>query len=342
MRDKHIDLLRFIGLSLIILAHVDPPGWLLQLRNFDVPLIVLAGGMAFNQTGLSESYPNYVWKRIKRLVFPAWLFLTLYFFVIGHMGFKLPILTAKNFWTYYTFSNGSGFFWIIRIFVLVALSAPLMFIIDRRIKSNRAYLIMLLAAYLLYEGLLYILNLQSETVWIDLIISIFCYAIAYSLIYALGMRLNRLTATELLSVGALSFVIFAAFGFTYYFQNHHFVSTQTAKYPPSVYYLAYALAASILMWHAAKWIYKFVSQDNRLEAVIMFIAQNSLWIYFWHTFFLLFTYRMSSQNFVVKYLFVYSLAVILAYVQIMLVQKFILPFISNNLLRKDIKMILTG
>lgn len=39
-RNNCIDLLRFWGLSLIILAHVNPPGILFHIRCFDVPLML--------------------------------------------------------------------------------------------------------------------------------------------------------------------------------------------------------------------------------------------------------------------------------------------------------------
>ena len=47
MREDRIDFLRFIGLSMVIFAHVGPPKLLFQLRNFDVPLLVIISGMAF-------------------------------------------------------------------------------------------------------------------------------------------------------------------------------------------------------------------------------------------------------------------------------------------------------
>lgn len=39
-RDLYIDFLRFIGISLIILAHVEAPSGITQFRSFDVPLMV--------------------------------------------------------------------------------------------------------------------------------------------------------------------------------------------------------------------------------------------------------------------------------------------------------------
>jgi fucose 4-O-acetylase-like acetyltransferase len=46
-RVKSVDFLRFLGLSLIILAHVTPQGLVFQIRNFDVPLMVFISGVSF-------------------------------------------------------------------------------------------------------------------------------------------------------------------------------------------------------------------------------------------------------------------------------------------------------
>jgi hypothetical protein len=40
-RNTNIDFLKFIGISCIILAHVDTPRIIFQARNFDVSLIIL-------------------------------------------------------------------------------------------------------------------------------------------------------------------------------------------------------------------------------------------------------------------------------------------------------------
>lgn len=46
-RDYTIDILRFIAIACIILAHTDPSHILFEIRNFDVTLMVLVGGMTF-------------------------------------------------------------------------------------------------------------------------------------------------------------------------------------------------------------------------------------------------------------------------------------------------------
>lgn len=40
-RMGYIDFLKFIGLTGIIIAHVGSPDWLMMLRNFDVPFMVI-------------------------------------------------------------------------------------------------------------------------------------------------------------------------------------------------------------------------------------------------------------------------------------------------------------
>lgn len=47
MRDEKVDSPRFVGLAMVVLAHVGPPEWLFQLRNFDVLLMVLLSGISF-------------------------------------------------------------------------------------------------------------------------------------------------------------------------------------------------------------------------------------------------------------------------------------------------------
>ena len=74
-RDLYIDFLRFIGISLIILAHVEAPSGITQFRSFDVPLMVFVSGLSFSTKG--GGFWKYVWKRVKRLCIPVYLFLTI-------------------------------------------------------------------------------------------------------------------------------------------------------------------------------------------------------------------------------------------------------------------------
>jgi len=44
-RINYIDFLKVIGLAGIIAAHTGPPGWVIMLRCFDVPLMVIVSAM---------------------------------------------------------------------------------------------------------------------------------------------------------------------------------------------------------------------------------------------------------------------------------------------------------
>ena len=75
-RMEYIDFLKFIGLTCIIIAHVNPPEWLFFLRNFDVPLMVVVsailGQKSFQKQKRKNShYIEFYMNRIKRLVFPT-------------------------------------------------------------------------------------------------------------------------------------------------------------------------------------------------------------------------------------------------------------------------------
>jgi hypothetical protein len=342
VRNKQIDLLRFIGLSFLILGHVEPSGWLFQLRNFNVPLVIMASAMALTQVSLKENYWHYVWKRINRLVFPVWIFLTFYFLFLWITGLDPKKLTAQNIWDNYTLSNAGGFMWIIRIFLLVALSAPFTYQLSQKIQSNKTYLGILLLAYILYEGLLYLLNLCPDDLWKDYIVSFVGYALGYGLVFALGLRLSKLTTKELWLVGEILLFVFAALCAILYVHEGHLVSTQAYKYPPSAYYLSYAIVASLVTWWCSKCLCEYLSKFPRAEGVVMFSAQNSLWIYLWHTIFLLITYRMHHQIFLAKYFVVYSLAILTVFVQVTIIHKWILPSMNDEKARKEIRTLLTG
>lgn len=84
-RDNSIDILRFIGLMLLVLAHVGPPNWLMQLRSFDVPLMVFVSGLTAARKEYT-SYKGFILKRFKRLVLPVWIFLSIYLSIYTSIG----------------------------------------------------------------------------------------------------------------------------------------------------------------------------------------------------------------------------------------------------------------
>ncbi len=46
-RRQGVDLIRFVGVAIIMVAHAGPPDWLFHVRNFGTPLLIVASGLTY-------------------------------------------------------------------------------------------------------------------------------------------------------------------------------------------------------------------------------------------------------------------------------------------------------
>jgi fucose 4-O-acetylase-like acetyltransferase len=338
MRDHRIDFLRFIGLAMIIFAHVDPPAFLFQLRNFDVPLMVLISGMSF---GLSykttESYLSYIWKRVKRLILPVWIFLTLYFLFLYLYNAEDKDLQLKTIIGSYNLSGGIGYVWIIRVFFLVALVSPMLYQLNKNIKSHHHFILITTILFIGYEifrylSLPYIQGGNKKNISL-----ITHYIIPYSLIFALGLRIPQMKLQQLKNIAYASLAIMITIGGYLFYTDGALVPTQKFKYPPSVYYLSYAMFISTLLWILAPAIEKRL-ENTKANTFILFIAQNSIWVYLWHIPFI----KLIDGHFITRYLMVFIAASIIAYCQVWIATHILIKHTKNEPLKRNLKCLLTG
>ncbi len=323
---------------MIILAHVGPPTLLFQFRNFDVPLMVLVSGMSF---GLSykgqEAYSSYVWKRIKRLVFPVWIFLTIYF--VGFAVFY-PIHSDLNQTTMlesYALVGGIGYVWIIKVFLLVALISPYLFLWNTGVRTNKQYLLFVATSFLLYELARYF-SLPYIDQGIGKVVSeIAFYIVPYSIIFSLGLRMLKMDTRQVLTTALLSSLVLLVGGVGLYVYTGHIVYTQELKYPPSVYYFSYAVMISCLLWYFSNSL-SLMLEKMKLKQFVLYIANNSIWIYLWH----IPLVKMVHINFVAKYFVVFAVAILVTYIQTSIVNSLIVPRVNHIGTKKNIKMMLTG
>ncbi len=324
MRDIRFDALRTIGLLAIVLAHVSPPGPLFQLRNFDVPLMVLVSGSVFaSSSGSGKNYLNYFFSRIYRLLLPTWLFLSFYFLfwyifanIAGSAFPYAPLQIEQS----YNLVGGIGYVWIIRVFILTALVSPFFLLLYRRAGSKK-FLLALLLIYAFYELIFYLYNyagLLSNLKFKEVIFDYFLFfALPYGCVAGLGIYLKKAPRRALLylmsGIAALTLI-----SFIYLSNSHQDTATQAYKYPPHMYYFSYALAVSLLLYILAP-SKAFIRIFGR--PVMKFIAASSLWIYLWHILFLsLWHYFAESfykplQNFAVEYVVVFALALFVTWTQ---------------------------
>jgi hypothetical protein len=126
-----------------------------------------------------------------------------------------------------------------------------------------------------------------------------------------------------------------------YLDEGQFVQTQTDKYPPSAYYLSYSVAVALVTWWASKFICLWLSRVPLLESGVMFIAQNSLWTYFWHTVFLFVIYRLPDLHYTIQFIIVFSLSALAVFIQVKVLETWILPRISSESAQRDVKALLS-
>lgn len=188
-RNRSIDLLRFIALTGIIIAHIDPPSFWMQLRGFDVPLMVFLSGVSYRISGGNkQNYWSYAVKRFKRLILPVWVFLTIYFTLYGVMrGEQFP---AKIILSYYSLMT-PWFVWIIRVFFVIALVSPLLSpILDR--MEKRSFMWYIGGFLLLFE--VYLSSKYSQFPGNTILLMNFSYIV----IFAIGYKIESFTRKDIL------------------------------------------------------------------------------------------------------------------------------------------------
>ena len=339
MRDKRIDLLRFIGLSMIILAHVTPPDVIMQIRNFDVPLMVIISGISFAISFKnSEKFTIYVWKRFKRLVLPVWAFLSMFFLLMTYAFPGTLTLNLETIVKSYLLYDGIGYVWIIRVFILVALVSPLLYWWNQKERSNVRFLLTLAILAIAYELFRYYSLPYIQGGKLRLLSLVSHYVLAYSLIFAFGLRIYQLKKAELIGalvIAAATFILTRWYLFSF---TDNSISTQDYKYPPSFYYFSYSIVAFIILWSISDKIVAAL-EAVKISNAVFFIAQNSIWVYLWH---IVFITLLPDNGYLEKYLITYISAGIITYIQTSMVRLVVNHDSLPNGLKKNVRIVFTG
>lgn len=313
-REIYIDILRFLGLSLIILAHVSPPELLFQLRAFDVPLMLFVSGLAYSGKSPDFSFKFFI-NRFKRLVVPVYIFLTAYFIIvyIAYLcGFDFGIRLNQAIGSY-LLMEGIGYVWIIRVFLIVGLLTPFLLALNNRITGNTVILLLIAAVLAATELLIG----NGVGMGNPVIKSIIYYGIGYGLIFLLGVRYSRLSK---LTKGCVFAIVAIAYGALQLYDNSKtggIMSVNSYKYPPQALYLLYGAAMAFI----AVWVAKYFSRKVRIPKWILFIGQNTIWIYLYHIPLVQLT-GLTGLSWFRRYAIVYALATLIVLLQNLIVFRF--------------------
>ena len=329
-RDYSIDMLRGIAIICIIIAHIMPPPIVFQLRNFDVPMMVFLSGISYSlSSGQKVNYKLYVWKRIKRLIIPTWIFLTIYTLLMYVANDEL--LPKRLIIEYYTLDTTS-YVWIIRIFFVMSLTAPIVAKFTSRISVNQS-LVVLIVMILGNEALCYV---HDGWKWQMLIMNI-----PYLAIFTYGYMINKISKRNICLTFIGMMLIFVLIEVVLFLHNNSFVPTQAYKYPPRLYYISYAMGVCCLSYLLRTKLAK-ITEKLQLKIFFEFIGSHSIWIYFWHVI-ILDTTQIDSLpvSWYVRFLFVFASALLISYVQDNLLSYVVLN-INNQPLKKNLLTFFRG
>jgi peptidoglycan/LPS O-acetylase OafA/YrhL len=328
-RNINLDIMRLLGLGIIMLAHSFPPDWLFQLRNFGTPLLIIASALtyAYIYSNRELDTKSFLKKRIVRLIVPLYIFLSFFFCFFSIAGVLLGFDTEfdlKKIVFSYLMINGIGFVWIFKVYLMLTILTPIsLYIMKSKIKNHWLFFF-LASLYILYE-LIYNLFPWGGNKYLDDILKyIILLMIPYSLLYIYGMKLNTFTKRRVLLIAFTSFLIFVVGAVYLYLETGSFVPTQEYKYPPRLYYLSYAFFAIHIIYF---FIMRLNINSELSNKVILFLSKNSLWIYLWHIFafyiwqftFPNLEYGLGLSLLMMVYLFLFGIC--MSYLQITLIKR---------------------
>ncbi len=285
-RDHRIDNLRGLGTLLVILAHMTLPTVLLNIRTFDVILLVMVSFVTFRlKSSNNVPYLKYVWKRIKRLVIPTYVMLVTFFLLseiisllIQHShAFDLSTIVSS----FLFLDTGIPYIWIVRIFIVIAFFAPLIGSTTEKLEVNKnklkLALITIVSLSILIVGGAFYDNCQFDnTVLTTVLRSWLIIPIIYVAITQISSLLllqsNRWKVISILCLTTILVIMFL---------SNHIVAFNPDDYktPPQPYWVFYGLIVSLVC---------FMVIPNRSISFLEFVSKNSLNIYLLHVIILMF------------------------------------------------------
>jgi len=329
-RDVSYDLMRVVGILCIMIDHAEPPGWLFQLRNFGTPLLIVTSALTYStiySRKKMEAGP-FLKRRLSRLIFPAWIFLGLffsvYFLISTLLEFHYPF-KAYNIISAFTFYSGFRFMWIFKVYVILALITPISLIYKNKVTSGFIYFSILLLLYFVYELVVYfskpIIPANSK----EFIDSVIFVILPYTLLFMYGLKMGELSTKTMIYIAIISTAIFTAFAIYQYKLNGYFVITSRFKFPPTIYYLSYAFAAIHVIYPICKYLAGIFNTN-----FIMWLSSKSLWIYLWHivAYYIWLTLFGKPDGDFYKFLpstiFLFGFGILATYLQSLLVNKYLM------------------
>lgn len=312
-RNETIDCLRFVGLSLIILAHVNPPYVLFNLRCFDVPMMLFVSGMAYSNHKIDFSASFFI-RRLLRLIVPVYLFLVFYFLLM--LGLKYWFfdfgITKQQIVGSFLLRGGIGYVWIIRVFLLVGLLTPILMAKERVVRND-----VMLWAFLVGASILMTIAVRMGWGMNNIFVRDYVYyAIGYSIPFVAGLRILYMNLKRFVRFFLLIATFMALLCCLQIYGGGNLLSINAQKYPPQSYFLFYGLFMSFVCYAFSD----LSTFSKRMPTICRFIGMNTIWIYLYHIPLVQIT-GVLLLPWWLRYIFVYLFAVVICYIQVSIVNR---------------------
>ena len=304
-REKNIDILKAIGSLAIILAHVEPNKIIFQIRNFDVILMIMVSAYLYMKKDNRKT--KYVYKRIKRLLIPTWIFLTIFFAI----SFFIKPYNLKTIISTYILHDGIGYVWIIRIYLITAV---ILTILVPKLQDKHTY-IYIGVVYLMYELLAQLGIFEKNIILKDIV----AYIAPIMLIVGVTYWIKKSNNKKVVIFSFANLIIYLINLIAIYLITGEVHDTNYMKYPFRIYYLSYAFFVSSMLI--------IINRNEKIVELfynkfIKFISQSSLWIYLWHILFVVYiNYYFPDLIWELKYIVVLSAAIFTTYIQNKIIDK---------------------
>jgi fucose 4-O-acetylase-like acetyltransferase len=276
-RLPEIDDLRGISIIVMILIHTNAyllgDKWAYNTREIS-QFAVVAFLFCSAYLSLLKPYPSaqelipYLWKRLKRLAVPYYIFFTIYIlfsmFALGKHFSQQYIVSS------YLLTGGIDFNWLVLLFVELMIITPLIQFLYSKYKAG-LYIYTFIAfvssvLFLKYTPLPY----YRAIMWLP-----------WSLVVVYTLYFEKLWSNKKIFFGItlLFGLIFIATQQLILLPLHHSFSMYANKYPPNLYHISYSLFAINIIYYMSK---KQFFASPLVQEVIHFFSINSYPIFFIH------------------------------------------------------------
>ncbi|MBW2994903.1 acyltransferase [Candidatus Woesearchaeota archaeon] len=307
-----IDYLRGLSILAIIVVHVL--AWhdisvlteytrvpaLFNLRDvlqFSVVTIVICSGFSlYMKHQKIKNINSFYTHRLKRLLFPWWIFLAVFFSVhlIIKFIFKTELIELSQDYVLSSFlmMGGIGIGWLILLILTLTVLYPLLkYLYD---NVNKRLLFSLSAIFYLISIFVFNINpiaIHEMRFDISIIPLAITFIIGWSIVYMIGFSLEQFYNyhPSIKKELRLTFGFVALYFLVRIVHNIFNLNKQLYlnKYPPSPYYLTFGLAITFVLL-SLFFSYKHFIHAH-LKKLLAFFSSNSYWLFMWNALTLSFT-----------------------------------------------------